>query len=388
MSVDLSGLPELPDTGTLRDNATSIKDAAAAIQTLCDDSHTHWLGIQSCVSCNFGNEQIYSALNLAPEYGEGVQLSGKAVCLALEAYGDEIDGITERYNAAVSAARVCYAPDAETPDGKDPEEEAQREVNAVAALMAEMEQRCADSIKAADPGSDTPVPDYPTAAGASVGATTETLGRLRSVDFEFNVSASVTVRTLDYSRLEIPLADGSRLTHERLVLTRTSIRADLSVQGTAPAVDGSRRGNVGEPPRWAKGAGNILTVVDTGMTAWGAATGEWNDDLVEHPEYSTTDQVVSAGKSTVLRTGGSFAGGAVGTYVGATAGAALFGTIGSVIPVAGTAAGIAVGGWLGAMAGGFIGGQLGEWAGGAIDNFTDGEGVGDAIGDAWNDLWS
>lgn len=389
MSVDLSGLPQLPDTGTLRSNATSIKNSAKAVKTLCDDAHTRWQGIQSCVSCNFGNEQIYSALNIAPEYGEGVKLSGKAVGLALDAYCDEIDGLKSRYNAAVADAQVCFDPEAETPDGKNPEEEAQQEVNAVATLMAEMEQRCADSIKAADPGNATPVPNYPTAAGAAVGSTTETLGRLRTVDFEFTVSASVTVRTLDYSRLEIHFADGSRLTSERLVLTETSVRADLSVRGTVPAVDGSPRANTGGPPRWAKLGGNLLGFADIGITAWGASTDEWNDDLVEHPEYSDAERNFSVGKSTVLRAGGGAAGGAAGAYVGAAAGAALFGALGTaILPVAGTAAGIAVGGWLGAMAGGFIGGQLGEWTGGTIDNFTDGESFGDSIGDAWNDLWS
>ncbi|WP_026818822.1 hypothetical protein [Arthrobacter castelli] len=389
MSVDLSGLPKLPDTSVLRDKAAAITTAADDVETLCDDCYTDWQPIQGAISCSYGEDVVYAAMNRMDEYGEGVSLSGKAVDSALTAYCDEVDGLRSRYEAAVADARVCYAPDATTDDGSDPEQEAQDEINAVARQLKEMEQRCADSIKAADPSSSVVAPpNYPTSVAVAGGATKDALERLRVRDYRFTISHTVTTRTLDYSRLEVRFADGSSLTHERLVLTESATRVDVEVRGRTTGMDLSPGGGgVGEPPRWAKLGGNVLGVLDVGMTAWSAGTDEWNDDLIEHPEYSDAEQWGSAAKSAGLRTVGAGVGGAAGASVGAVAGAALFGTIGSVVPIAGTAAGIAVGGFVGGVVGGFVGGTIGEGIGGFVDNVTDGEGLGEAIGNAWNDLW-
>lgn len=387
MSVDLSGLPELPETGVLREDARALKDAATALKTLCDDCQSGWLPIQGTISCSNDQEAIYTAMDRMDDYGLALDLSATVVSAALATYCDEIDGLRTRYNAAVSASLVCYSPDATTDDGQDPTQKAQDEVNAVATLMQGMEQRCADSIKAANPGSSTPAPDYSRQDMALAVGAQEALKRLRTVDFQFTISASITIRTLDYSKLEIRYADGSLLTHERLVLTQSTIRTDVTVRGTAPGFDRSPRGTIGEPPRWAKVGGNTLGVLDAGLTAWGAGSDEWNDDLIDHPEYSTKEQWESAVQSAGFRTGGAVVGGAAGTAIGAAAGAALLGTLGSVVPVAGTAAGIAVGGFLGGVVGGFVGSTVGEGVGGFLDNLSDGEGLGDAIGNAWNDLW-
>ncbi|GAA4367547.1 hypothetical protein [Paeniglutamicibacter cryotolerans] len=387
MSVDLSGLPELPDTGALREDALTLKEAAAALKALCGDCQTGWRPIQGTISCSNDQEAIYTALDRMDDYGEALDLSATVVASALATYCDEIDGLRNRYNAAVSASMVCYAPDATVDGAQDPTQKAQDEVNAVAALMLGMEQRCADSIKAADPGSSTPAPDYSRQDMALAVGAQEALKRLRTADFQFTVSITISIRTLDYSKLEIPYADGSLLTHERLVLTQSSIRTDVAVRGTAPVFSSSPRATIGEPPRWAKIGGNVLGVLDVGLTAWGAGSDEWNDDLIDHPEYSERKQWDSAIKSAGLRTAGAAAGGAAGTAVGAAAGAAIFGTLGSVVPVAGTAAGIAVGGFLGGVVGGFVGSTVGEGIGGFLDNISDGEGLGDAIGNAWNDLW-
>lgn len=385
MSVDLSGLPELPDTGALRTSARSIRTAAASIGTECTDARSDWSSVSGVISCSYGNEEIHGAMRRMPDYGEGVKLSGAAVAGALEVYCDEIDALKSRYDAAVTDASVCF--DTSSEDGAADEQDAQDEVNAVAGLLQAAEQRCADAITAADPGESTQAPDYSDSASVAVSATKDALERLRTREHRFTIARTVTTTSLDYSRLQIRFADGSTLTHERLALTRSSIRTEVTVRSQHPGVDTSRLGDVGEPPRWARIGGAALGVFDAGMTAWSAGTDEWNDDRIEHPEYSDQDRWLSAGKSAGLRTAGATVGGTVGASVGTAAGAALFGTLGSVVPVAGTAAGIAVGGFLGGVVGGFVGGTVGEGIGGFVDNLTDGESVGDAVSEAWDDLW-
>ena len=116
----------------------------------------------------------------------------------------------------------------------------------------------------------------------------------------------------------------------------------------------------------ALGAVGALIVAGRGVTA---VADVWERRSGEYASYSTSRRVSAMAVDAALSVfplATEVGGGLVGVKVGATAGAAIMGTLGSVIPVAGTAVGVAAG----AVIGGALGGFAGDWLGAKI-----GEGV-------------
>jgi hypothetical protein len=393
VTVDLGGLPAFPDTAALRTDATAIHTAGTAFRTTADDARATWLEIDAHLEVP-GEADVLSAFDEPRDMGQALESSTEVVKLALHQYCDDLDALKSEYDAAVSGGMRCYADQAEA-------EEAQRAVNAVAQKMAALEQDCADNIKAADP---VAVPDAPWAApqdGMVRGAVTAALGQLRVPEFDYRFSATVQVTTLDYSRINIAHADGTIIPSERLVLTQTTIQADLQVRGRAPVVDPTRFNNVPDVPVWARRTAQFIPIVDYGITAYNSFAQEWGDDLDQHPEMSTLDRLESAATSALLRTAGNFVGnvigGAAGVFGGALAGGASVGAAGaaagSVVPglgtlvggAAGLTGGAAVGALLGGYAGGTAGGLVGENLGGMLDNAIDGEDA--SWGTVWKKVW-
>lgn len=393
MTVDLSGLPEFPDTEALRQDAGALHTAGTAFQTTAESCRTTWLGIDPHLTVP-GEENVLAAFDRPVEMARALEASTEVVKLALRQYCDDLDALRGQYDAAVSGGMRCYA------DPSDAED-AQRAVNDVAQRMATLEQDCADNIRTADP---VAVPDARWASpqdGMARNAVATTLQQLRVPAFEFRFSATVQATTLDYSRINIAHADGTIIPSERLVLTRTTIQTDLRVRGRAPVLDPTRFGNVPDVPVWARRTAQFIPVVDYGITAYNSFAQEWGDDLEQHPEYSTTDRIFSAGRSALFRTAGNaignVVGGAAGIFGGALAGGASVGAAGaaagSVVPglgnlvggAAGLTGGAAAGALIGGYAGGTAGGLGGETLGGMLDNALDGEDAG--WGTVWEKVW-
>ncbi|WP_313816197.1 hypothetical protein [Citricoccus sp.] len=374
MAVDLSGLPELPDTSALRSDATQIKTVGDDVDQNCIDTRNAWTPIDAAIISPTGQEQMVNALEVMLDYGDGVSLSTQAIEQALADYCDGIDALKSRYDAAVGQAQMCWAESTpEDPNHRENKEQAaQTEVNAVADLLLELEQTCAESIKAANPAAPGPGGAGHPSTGAVSSATQELLDRLRVDQYSFEILESVTIETrVSAFHLEIQMADGSRLSYSELSVeqsvTEHRTRVDVTTVDLA-----SNRTPVGEPPRWAKIGGNFLSSLDIGLSVWGNGTEEWNQDLLENPDMSTGEQWGSAAQSAALGAGGGFLGGLGGAAGGAAIGTLIFPGVGTVI---------------GGVVGGIVGGIGGEWLGNSVDNLLDGEGIGESIGNAWNSLW-
>lgn len=121
----------------------------------------------------------------------------------------------------------------------------------------------------------------------------------------------------------------------------------------------------------ALGAVGALIVAGRGVAA---VADVWERRSDEYASYAASRRVsamsVDAGLS-LFPLATEVGGGLVGVKVGATAGAAIMGTLGSVVPVAGTAVGVAagavIGGALGGFAGDWLGAKLGEGMTGMIE---------------------
>ena len=119
-------------------------------------------------------------------------------------------------------------------------------------------------------------------------------------------------------------------------------------------------------PKALEYGGRALGVAGAALTLGTAAADQWKEDSQTHPEWSTEQKAVSAGKATVFEGGGAVAGAWGGAVVGAEVGA----VIGSVFPGPGTA--------IGGIVGGLIGGAIGSGIG---------EKIGAGAKDLWDNLW-
>lgn len=106
---------------------------------------------------------------------------------------------------------MCWAESTpEDPNHRENKEQAaQTEVNAVADLLLELEQTCADTIKAANPSAPgTGAAGHP-ATGAASSSVQDVLERLRVDQYSFEILDSVTIETrVSAFHLEIQMADG------------------------------------------------------------------------------------------------------------------------------------------------------------------------------------
>lgn len=374
MAVDLSGLPELPDTAALRADATQIETVGRDVDLNCTETRNSWTPIGGAITSPEGQEQMVGALEVLLDYGDAVSLSTRAIEQALSDYCDGIDALRSRYAAAVGRAKTCWVES--TPDdpayGLNQEQAAQDEVNAVARLLLDLERTCADAITAADASAPEPGAAGHPSVGAASSATQDLLERLRVDRYSFDVLDSITIETrVSATHLEITMADGTRYSYSEISVDQSVIVEGRRVDVTTVGLDDARR-PIGEPPRWAKLGGNALGALDVGLSLWGNGTEEWNQDLVENPDMTAGEQWGSAAQSATLGAGGGFLGGLGGAAGGAALGTLVFPGVGTVI---------------GGVVGGIAGGIGGEWLGNSVDNVLDGEGLGEAIGNAWDSLW-
>ena len=123
--------------------------------------------------------------------------------------------------------------------------------------------------------------------------------------------------------------------------------------------------HLGKGTKTIRGIGELIAI---GQGA-SAVADVWEQRSDEYASFATSRHVsamsVDAGLA-LLPVATEVGGSMIGVHVGATAGAAIMGTLGSVIPVAGTAVGVAAG----TIIGGAIGGFAGDWLGAKIGEGT------------------
>ncbi len=199
------------------------------------------------------------------------------------------------------------------------------------------------------PGEGTPIPDIP-------------LTELMPVDDVYKGIGYVKLP----SGLEVPVGSSAD--------PYTKVPDDIPVPDWLK--DGMLGGDPesGGAPGWANVAGKGLFAVGGGLTLYGDFAGQWDDDQVEHPGWSTTHRVVSATTNTVVVGGSTVAGAYGGAELGAEGGAAV-GTL--ICPGVGTV----VGGVVGGVGGAFVGSKVGKAVGSGIKS------VGSSIGSGAKKVW-
>lgn len=132
-------------------------------------------------------------------------------------------------------------------------------------------------------------------------------------------------------------------------------------------------------PGWADGASKALGVAGAGLSIYGAAQSQWDQDAAEFPHMSTGEHILRAATTGVVVGGSGAAGGWAGAEVGAEIGASV---------CAETGPGALICGGAGALIGGFVGSKLGETAGADLEQAgeTAGKGLVSAGKTAWHGI--
>lgn len=111
-------------------------------------------------------------------------------------------------------------------------------------------------------------------------------------------------------------------------------------------------------PAWADGASKVLGAVGVGLSIYGAAQSQWDQDAAEFPHMSTGEHILRAAATGAVVGGSTAAGGWAGAATGAEIGATV---------CAETGPGALICGGAGALIGGFVGSKVGAAAGSEIE---------------------
>ncbi|MCC3302026.1 hypothetical protein [Arthrobacter sp. zg-Y895] len=382
MSAD--ALPVLPDPDLIISDAALIAASGTRAAQSGNELVTIWNGVQPHYQAP-EQSLVYEAMKPVTVFTDEAQIVTLLIESALNTFAEAVRGMQARHRELVSAAGTSYPESTDDdPDyGKNKEAEVAAGISALAQEYAAAEEACAAAIRQADPAklpdspgfTDTPAWDIANDAADNV------LTRIHQERVRVTVSSTVHVQTLDISRVFITYADGTVVPATRATLTTTvELRIQQHEYERTVLVANDELANM---PPWAKRAGNALGALDIGLSIYDNVTEEWNQDLIDHPEYDTGERVASAAKNAAFETTGSVLGGAGGAWAGAAAGAA----IGSVFPGPGTL----IGGIVGGFVGGFFGGAAGEAAGSYAQDKTEGKSHEDswngAVKEFWGSLW-
>lgn len=111
-------------------------------------------------------------------------------------------------------------------------------------------------------------------------------------------------------------------------------------------------------PTWAGGASRALGLAGAGLSIYGSAQSQWDQDAREFPHMSTGEHILRAAATGAVVGGSGAAGGWAGAEVGAEIGATV---------CAETGPGALICGGAGALIGGFVGSKVGQAAGAEIE---------------------
>ncbi|GAA1108797.1 hypothetical protein [Arthrobacter flavus] len=395
-TVSFAGVPTFADPDLLDTEAEAIKAAGARVKEIAANCSAVWVELGAVYSAPESAE-VLAAFTPVDSFGEETQTVSALIATALTTFAATARTLKTTYNSLVLQAGQNSGSDDDAADVAAANQDTQILVDQLARDYQEAEAVCIAALGAAS--GQVYSPGWVDTLGIGTSTVNEIVDRVQHSQFHVRVPLE-TVRSPRVFDLELgppirptgPLhmddmpydyidADGKKWTQTPSgLLVRTGTTADV----TRPPIDVENYQRPGpqlttpdrvtSPPDWARNAGRGLFVVDVGMTVWSHGTSQYNEDLVNHPEWTDGQRAASVTEDVVIVGGTSLAGGAAGALAGAKGGAVLGAAIGSVIPGAGTAAGALVGGIVGAVGGGIIGSKVGEQ-------------VGEGIKDVWNSLW-
>ena len=396
-TVSFAAVPTFADSDLLDTEAEAIKAAGIRVNEIAANCSTVWTELGAVYSAPESAE-VLAAFTPVDSFGEETQTVSALIATALTTFAATARTLKTTYNTLVlQAGQNSGSDDDDAEDAAAANQETQLLVDQLARDYQEAEAVCIAALGAAS--GQVYSPGWADTLGIGTSTVNEIVDRVQHSQVHVRVPLE-TVRSPRVFDLELgppirptgPLhmddmpydyidADGKKWTQTPAgLLVRTGTTVDVG----QPPIDGEnyRRSTpqlttpdrVTSPPDWARNAGRGLFVVDVGMTVWSHGTSQYNEDLVNHPDWTDGQRAASVTEDVVIVGGASLAGGAAGALAGAKGGALLGAAIGSVIPGAGTAAGALVGGIVGAVGGGIIGSNVGEQ-------------VGEGIKDVWNSLW-
>lgn len=403
MSVNLGALPQLPDPDTI------IADAAliAASGTRVAGNGTDYVNIWNNIQPHYRapeESMVYEAMRPVTVFTDEAAIVTSLIQSALNDFAETVRGMKSRHQALVTAAGASYPESTdEDPDyGRNKEAELASDISALAADYAAAEKACATAILQSDPALMPGPPGFTDTVGWDVAneAAEEALDRVRRERTRILIPDGTTpVTTLEISRVFVVNSDGTSMAVQRVTLTTTDVQNytqhDITRLTFNPAPSA-----MSEVPKFAKRASNALGLLDFGLSMYGNYSEEWNQDLIDHPEYTEEERQASATQNAAFEGTGGLVVGGLGSAAGGYAGGAIFGAIGAglgtlICPVAGTAAGASIGAgfgtFVGSLVGSTVGGAIGEGAGSAAQDLYEGKSMGDAIAggveEFWDELW-
>lgn len=381
----LFGLPVIPDADAIEAQATLVGSAGQTAATSGTDSHAEWQGLGAVYSAPEADQALRAFDRVTELTAEAGTVTG-LIEAALKEYAVECRALKSRADGLISADGKCLPSDPDS-DEDDAAQAAERaELNRQAALVradfTAAQERCAAAIRAA--AGLAPVPG-PLSGDVFLG----------SLLFVNNTAARVHQPSILVRRtgtLEVgPPRPRVEVTYRGVEYARSPggllVNADVLEQMNRPAPRledyGRQRPELRAdpkavtPPSWAKGVGKGLFVVDAGITYWDEGSKQYNQDLVDHPEWNDEQRMKSAATNAAVVGTAGVAGGAAGAWGGAKIGMGIGAVAGNLIPIpgVGAAAGAVVGGIAGAVVGGIVGSKAGKW-------------LGREAKDIWNSIWS
>ncbi|MCC3279780.1 hypothetical protein LJ754_11530 [Arthrobacter sp. zg-Y40] len=396
--MSAGNLPELPDTGAIRGDAARVADSGNRARGHGQDLVATWAGLRDSYQAP-EQDIVHGAMDKAATYTDAAAEVTGGIRDALDAFADAVDALRPRYDALVAAmgAHASQVPDEDDEDGvaaaEAEESRIARETWAIAAELQAAEDVCAGAISGLHQ-SVWEAPGSATSPYAAVGGGLLSHGllsihsapgpRLIRVALDpgsnrrsLNVDGSVTLRMNGRPHRYYPpdsvmatlLAPMGR---RAITVHRPVFRDPVVEHARRRTTAGGTTARVPQIPGWANKASNGLGVIDGVLSIYKNGSEQWNQDQLEHPDYSTGQRVGSAAATAIVEGGFAIAGGSLGTTAGAAVGSFI------PIPVVGTVVGAAVGGW--------IGGAVGEGAGNFLRNVGE-DGVAKAAKGALKETW-
>lgn len=395
MSIDLSGLPQLPDPDTIITDAGLVAASGTRVAQHGTTYGIIWNGIQPHY---LAPEQslVYEAMRPVTVFTDEVAVVTSIISDALNTFAEAVRGMKSQYNDLVAAAGISYPESTdEDPDhGKNKEAEVTAGISALAQKYADAEKACAMEILQSDPAQMSGPPAITESKGWDIANETadETLDRVRRERTRILIPSGTTqVAVLQISNVFEISADGTAVRVSRASLTPQDIQT-YTPHETSRLTLNPTPGTMTEVPKFAKRFSNALGVLDVGLALYGNYSDQWNQDLTDHPKYTEEEREASARKSAMFESIGGGAGGTLGGltggYLGGLAGTALGALLGHA---PGAAFGAAAGTFVGSLVGSTVGGALGEGAGSFAQDLTEGKSAGDAwagaVEEFWKELW-
>jgi hypothetical protein len=400
-NIDTSALTGWASPGAVETAAEDIKDAGKAVQDSTADAKSTWAGLAGVYEAP-ERDIVLSAFDDVATAGDDVQTAAITVSDALNTFASEVRALVPAKNRLLDEVAEANAePDGPLNSGPGtytPNYAFQ--VSSLAGKYQAAEDKCSASIMGAHPSYVAS-----TFLGGPGVIGSPLLGASSSV-------AQGIVGRVEHSRIQRPTLGGQpRLNapirmnqlpvdavHQGTSYTRTpsgilapshsyavaSNPQPVATRYSHTTLDLDPSSTPTRPPAWAKWGGRGLAGVGAAVTMWDATSSRWRQDMVEHPDWGTSERVTSAATDAVVVGGASLAGAAAGAKAGAMVGTMIGGPVGLAV-------GVVVGAGLGAL-GGYIGKEFGEEIRGAFDGAADAmaEGVGDAVdkaGEVWDSLW-